>query len=154
LPAVGGVRADVRPPKTARTLGESMTAFDQSSRPALSSRSSRAAWIFSHVPSAYQAASLRQQDMPDPQFISAGRSSHGRPVFSTNRMPVSAWRWVIGGRPPFDEGGGSGGSSGSMIAHNSSGSNLATAVPPRRTPPESDPETPRQGFVRVSKPYG
>src|SRR5262249_46633952 len=146
LPAVGGVRAGVRPPKTARTLELSITARDQSSLPALSSRSRSAAWIFSQVPSAGQAASLRQQLIPDPQLISAGRSSHGSPVLRTNRMPVSACRWVIGGRPPFGEGGGNGGSNGSMSAHNSSGSSWATAVPLRRTPPDSDPGMPLASF--------
>jgi hypothetical protein len=77
--------------------------------------------------------------MPHPQFISAGKSSQGMPVLSTNRIPVNACRWVIGGRPPFFEGT-CGGNSGSMNAHRSSGnSGLATAVPPQRIPPQSEP---------------
>ena len=135
-----------RPPKTARTLGESMTAVGQSSSPALSSRSSGAGWISSHGPSACQAARRRRQGLPDPHPISAGRSPRGRPVFSPNGMPVRACRSVIGGRPPFGEGGGSGGRSGSMIAHSSSGRSLATAVPPQESPPDSEPAAPSARF--------
>lgn len=43
----------------------------------------------------------RQQLVPEPQPISAGSTSHGRPDFSTNRMLVSAARSDRRGRPPF-----------------------------------------------------
>ena len=54
------------------------------------------------TPAACQSRSRRQQVMPDPQPISAGRSSHGKPVRSTNRMPVSAARSGIGAGRPSD----------------------------------------------------
>jgi hypothetical protein len=57
----------------------------------------------------------RQRVMPLPQAISWGRISHGRPVLRTNRIPSSAVRSAIRGRPPFGLGR-SGGRSGVMIA--------------------------------------
>jgi hypothetical protein len=60
--------------------------------------------------------------MPLPQPISCGSISHGMPLRSTNRIPLSAARLATRGRPPLGLGG-SGGSNGSMIAHSSSGSN-------------------------------
>jgi hypothetical protein len=57
---------------------------------------------------------------PDPHPISAGSISHGMPVRRTNKMPVSAARAGIGGRPPLGLGGGHG-SNGSMINHSESG---------------------------------
>ncbi len=81
-----------------------MTHLDQSRLPASCNFWSSTAWTLSQVPSACQSRSRRQQDMPDPPFSSAGRSSHGSPVLSTNRMPVRACRWVIGGRPPLGDG--------------------------------------------------
>ncbi len=72
------------------------------------------------MPACCQSRSRRQQVMPLPQPISAGRYSHGSPVLSTNRMPVSAARSGTGGRPPFGQGL-AGGSNGSIILHKSSG---------------------------------
>src|SRR4051794_25736471 len=59
--------------------------------------------------------------MPQPQFISQGRSSQGMPVLRTNRMPVRAARSVTGGWPPLGLGVHLG-SKGSMTSHSSSGS--------------------------------
>ena len=60
--------------------------------------------------------------------IWAGRYSHGSPVLSTNRMPVSAARSGRRGRLPFGFGG-SGGSRGAIKAHTSSAtSSLAQAA--------------------------
>lgn len=78
--SIGGVGASVYPPKTARTLEESMTHLDQSSLPAFWSSRRSTAWMSFQVPLACHSASRRQHDMPEPQFISAGRSSQGKPV--------------------------------------------------------------------------
>src|SRR5215217_5885743 len=43
--------------------------------------------------------------MPEPQPISRGSISQRMPLFSTKRMPVSAARSSVGGRPPFGRGG-------------------------------------------------
>ena len=56
-----------------------------------------------------------------------GRYSHGKPVRSTNRMPVSAARFGIGGRPPFGRSR-AGGSSGAIATQRSSGTG-AFAMP-------------------------
>ncbi len=45
-----------------------------------------------------QSRSRRQQVMPDPQPISWGSISQGMPLFRTNRMPVKAWRSLMGFR--------------------------------------------------------
>jgi hypothetical protein len=66
--------------------------------------------------------------MPLPQPISAGRYSQGIPVFSTNRIPVSAARSDTRGRPPFGFGG-SGGISGAIRAHNASGNSSFAMAP-------------------------
>jgi hypothetical protein len=86
-----------------------------------------------HTPAACQSRSRRQQVTPDPHPISGGSISHGMPVRSTNRMPVSAARAGTGGRPPFGLGK-AGGRSGSMISH--SDSDTRGAGIPRH---ESDP---------------
>ena len=72
------------------------------------------------TPATCQSRSRRQQLIPDPQPISAGSISQGRPDFSTNKMPVSAARSESRGRPPFGFGR-SRGSSGSIAAQRSSG---------------------------------
>jgi hypothetical protein len=74
------------------------------------------------TPAASQSRRRRQHVIPLPQPISCGNISHGIPVRSTNKMPVSAARFATRGRPPFGLGG-STGSSGSMISHRSSVSN-------------------------------
>lgn len=140
LAAVCRVRAGRRPPFLAGMLALSSAARPQSSCPALSSRSSRARCRAIHTPAICQSRSRRQHDMPEPQPISCGRYSHGRPVRRTNRMPASAARSGIGGRPPFGRGR-AGGSSGAITAHRSSGTRVL-AIPHQRAKP---------GFVRHSK---
>ncbi len=73
----------------------------------------------SQTPAWCQSRSRRQQLMPQPQPISWGSISQGRPDFGTNRLPVSAARLSTGGRPPFGRGC-SGGNSGFTTAHSSS----------------------------------
>jgi len=119
-------------PPTARTCELSTTATDRSSCPSARNRSSRTLWTLSHAPAFCQAARYRQQLMPDPQPISRGRSSHGMPLFRTNRMPVSTLRRSRGLRPGYRRRRGlGGGRRGSITLHNSSSSNgLAMAGPP------------------------
>jgi len=128
--AISGIWAGPRPPKSARTEQLSSATFDQSISSASPSSSSNTRQIFFHTPPACQSRSRRQQVMPDPHPNSRGRYSHGQPVRSTNKMPVSAWRSETRGRPPLGFGD-SGGSIGLIRSHNFSASNgLAICVPP------------------------
>jgi hypothetical protein len=127
--AVGRVGARLFAPLLAGTLALSTQARLQSMAPARPKRSSRTRCSFFQTPAACQSRSRRQHVMPDPQPISCGSISQGRPLFSTNRMPLSAARCGIGGRPPFGFGR-SGGNSGSITAHISSDTR-GLAMPPR-----------------------
>jgi hypothetical protein len=117
----------------AGTLALSTQARLQSIAPARPRRSSRTRCSFFQTPAACQSRSRRQHVMPDPQPLSCGSISQGTPLVSTNRMPVSAARCGIGGRPPFGVGR-SGGNSGSIRVHNSSGTR-GLAMPTRTAPP-------------------
>lgn len=119
FPAVGGIGASLRPPKTARTEQLSKIALDQSISPANPSSSNSSRHTFSQTPAACQSRRRRQQVMPLPQPISCGRYSQPQPVLNTNKIPVSARRFSIGGRPPLGLGFVSG-SSGSIRSHKSS----------------------------------
>ncbi len=55
----------------------------------------------SQTPATCQSRSRRQQVMPLPQPIFCGKSSHGMPLFNTNRMPANVARSGTRGRPPF-----------------------------------------------------
>ena len=104
----------------AATDDESTEMRSQSMRRAASSLSSTAACSSCQTPASCQSRKRRQQVMPEPQFISCGSISQGKPVRSTNRMPVSAARSpTLRGRPPFGLGGDFG-SSGSTTLQNSS----------------------------------
>ena len=118
--AIGWIGTGLLTPLLAGTEALSRQARLQSMTPALPKRSSRTRWSLSHTPASCQSCNRRQHVIPDPQPISCGSISQGKPLFSTNRMPVSAARCGIGGRPPFGFGR-SGGSSGSIRVHNSSG---------------------------------
>ena len=120
--AIRRIRSGFSAPPGAGTLAESSDARDQSTWSASPSRSSSTWCILRHTPAFCQSRRRRQQVMPLPQPISWGSISHGIPLRSTNRMPVSAARFATRGRPPLGLGG-SGGSNGSMIAHSSSGNN-------------------------------
>ncbi|UZO94922.1 Hypothetical protein RMP42_05802 (plasmid) [Roseomonas mucosa] len=137
--AVRGVRAGRLAPLFAGTDRLSSAARSQRRRPAASSRSSRSRCSRTHTPAACQSRSRRQQVIPEPQPISAGRYSHGVPDVSTNRMPVSAARSCTRGRPPFGLAR-SRGSSGSIAAQRSSDTRGFDMPPQRATP----------GFVRRS----
>jgi len=120
LAAIGWVRADRFAPFFAATEALSSAARLKSTPLRRPRRSSSTRWSFSRTPARCQSRSLRQQVMPEPQPISAGKSSHGVPERSTNRMPVRAARSLIRGRPPFGLGG-SAGMSGSITAQRRSG---------------------------------
>jgi len=125
---IRGIRARLGPPKTARTEQLSIAAADQSMASAWPSSSSRACQTFSQTPATCQSRKRRQQVIPHPAPNSLGRYSQGMPVRSTNRMPVSAFRFGTGGRPPWGFGFG-GGKNGSTRSHSSSvSSGLAIAV--------------------------
>lgn len=128
LGAIRRVGASLGPPKTARTLALSAMARDQSMSSAPCNPLRSAWWMSCHTPASCQSRSRRQQVMPEPQAISRGRYSQGMPVFSTNRMPVSALRFSIGGRPPlgYVRGGGRMGS----IAFQSSSVSSGLAMSP------------------------
>ena len=135
--AIGRIGAGLLAPLLAGTDALSTQARLQSMAPARPSRSSRTRCSLSHTPAACQSRSRRQQVIPDPQPISCGSISHGKPLFRTNRMPLSAARCGTGGRPPFGFAR-SGGSSGSIRLHNSSGRrglamSPTTARPHRRS---------------------
>jgi len=104
----------------ARTVSLSRLALDQSIMSACPRRSSSARCSLRHTPALCQSRSLRQQVTPLPQPISWGSISQGRPLLSTNMMPVRASRSGMRGRPPLGFGG-SAGRSGSIISHSSSG---------------------------------
>jgi len=130
--AIRGIRAGLRPPKMARTEAESTTARDQSILSASRRWASNTRWSLSHTPALCQSRSRRQQVMPLPHPNSLGRYSHGMPVMSTNRIPMSAWRLPIGFLPGNRNRRGLGlGKIGSMIAHNASSRiGFAMIVPP------------------------
>ncbi len=119
FPAIRRVGAGLRPPKTARTEALSTTARDQSILSASRNRLSNTWWTSCQTPASCHSCSRRQQVMPHPQPISCGRSSHGMPVLSTNKMPVNVRRRSIGFRPPLGRGLG-GGRQGSMSSQSSS----------------------------------
>lgn len=67
LRAIGGVRAGMLPPKTARTEELSNIALDQSIRESRESQSSNAKWIKSQMPASCQSRKRLQQVIPEPQ---------------------------------------------------------------------------------------
>jgi hypothetical protein len=131
LAAVYRAGAGFFPAPTARTEEESATATDQSSAPCSCKRLKTNWCSLSQTPASCQSRKRRQQVMPEPHSNSCGRYSHGMPVFKTNKMPVKAWRLLIGLRPGYFERRGLGvGRSGSIMIHKlSSNIGLAIAAP-------------------------
>ena len=117
---IRGVWACFCPPKTARTDDESTTARQKSIWPARRNLLNSTRCILSHTPASCHSCSRRQQVIPQPQPISCGRSSQPIPVFNTNNIPVSAWRFDIGFRPGYRNLRFFSGINGFMISHNSS----------------------------------
>ncbi len=141
--AIGRIGASLLAPLFAGTDALSTQARLQSIACAPPKRSSRTRCNRFQTPPACQSRSRRQHVIPDPQPISRGSISQGMPLFSTNRMPVSAARCGTGGRPPFGLGR-SGGSSGSITVHKSSDTR-GLAIPGKQPACTDDP-----GFVRCS----
>ncbi len=98
----------VKDPVLAGTGAPSSLTRLQSIRAIASSRSSRTRCMPVQTPAFCQSRRRRQQLMPEPQPISAGSISQGRPELRTDRMPVNAARSPMGGRPPFGRGRGGG----------------------------------------------
>jgi hypothetical protein len=120
----------LRPPKTARTDDESTTAREKSILSAPRSLFKRVRWTVSHTPAFCQSRNRRQQVMPV-QPIARGRSSHGIPVFKTNRIPVSTVRLSLGFRPGYRRRRRFTGKCGAITFHNASSKiTLAMAMPP------------------------
>jgi len=117
---IGRIGAGLFAPLFAGTDALSTQARLQSMACAPPRRSSRTRCSLFQAPAACQSRSRRQHVIPEPQPISRGSISQGMPLFSTNRMPVSAARCGSGGRPPFGLGR-SGGSRGSITVHRSLG---------------------------------
>jgi hypothetical protein len=126
--AIRWILAGFFAPPGAGTVEESIAALVQSMRSALPSRSKNTLWRRSQTPAFCQSRKRRQQVIPEPQPICGGSISQGRPVMSTNRMPVRTARFGRGGRPPLGRGF-SGGSKGSIANHNSSG-RIGLAIKP------------------------
>ena len=119
--SIGGVRTSFSPAPTARIEDESTTTREKSILSTARNLARSTACKRSHTPACCQSRSLRQQLTPEPHLISAGKSRHRIPVFSTNKMPVSAARSGTGLRPGYlKRRGFAGGSSGSISAHSSS----------------------------------
>jgi hypothetical protein len=106
-------------PPGAGTLPASKETRDQSNCSAPANFVSKARCNLSHTPASCQSRNRRQQVIPLPQPSSGANISHGIPLLSTNKIPVSAARLETRGRPPFGFSG-SGGSKGSMICQSSS----------------------------------
>jgi hypothetical protein len=135
LATIRRIRAGVRSPFFAGTLLESRAARDQSSWLASLKRSSKTWCSVYHTPASCQSRRRRQQVMPLPQPISGGSISQGMPLFNTNRIPVSAARSDMRGRPPLGFGD-SGGSRTDITAQSSSLTNCFdcfTATSPATT---------------------
>ena len=101
LAAIGRVRSSFFPPRTARRDALSTTARARSSWPRCRNSSSRARWSRFQTPARCHRTSRRQHVVPDPQPISRGSMFQGRPLRSTNRIPVSTARSGIGFRPAY-----------------------------------------------------
>jgi hypothetical protein len=140
---IGRIGAGLRTPLLAGTEALSIQARLQSIALVLPKRWSRTRWSLFQTPATCQSRNRCQYVIPDPQPISWDSISHGMPLFSTNRMPVSAARCGIWGLPPFRLGR-SGSSSGSIIAHRSS-DRRGLAVPTTTDRPYRRPR-----FVRRS----
>ncbi len=113
------VGAGLFAPFLAGTDALSRAARLQSRAPASCSCSSNTRCSLAQTPAACQCRRRRQHVLPQ-QPRAAGTSFHCMPVRSTSRMPASAARSGVGGRPPFGLAR-SGGRSGAMAVHRSSG---------------------------------
>jgi len=131
LPAVHQVWSCGGSPLFAAIDALSMQARLQSILSTSRSRRSTSRCWRSHTPARCQSCNHRQQVTPETRPISRGSISHGMPVRSANRIPVSAARSGTGRRPPFGFTG-TNGSSGSMICQSSS-ETRGDRIPPHQS---------------------
>ena len=127
LPAVGRVRSRGCPSFAAMDA-LSTQAWPQPTRPAFRNRCSDSRCRRSYTLAACQLRNRRQQVTPELHPVSSGSISHGMPVRSANRMPVSAARFGTGALPLFGFAGAAG-SGGSMICRSPS-ETKGDAIPP------------------------
>jgi hypothetical protein len=120
LAAIRWIWARGRPPFLAAMEEESAQTRLKSRRFAPRRRRSTSRCNRSQTPASCQSRRRRQQVTPEPHPSSGGRSAHAMPERSTNRMPLSAARSGIRGRPPRGFGA-AGGRSFSNIGHRPSG---------------------------------
>ena len=121
LTAIGWVRSSFFPPRSARTEALSTTARARSNWPRRRNSASNTACSRRQTPARCQRTSRRQQVLPDPHPISFGSICHGIPLRRTKRMPVSAARSGMRGRPmAFQRRRGGFGNRGSIRLHNAS----------------------------------
>jgi hypothetical protein len=137
LAAIRWIWARCRPPFFAGIDDESTLTRLKSILFAPRRRRSSSSCNLSQTPASCQSLSRRQHVTPEPQPSSGGKSSHPMPVRSTNRIPLSAARSEIRGRPPRGFGAGAGRSF-SIIGHRPSGIRtegipLYESAIPRRT---------------------
>lgn len=121
------IRAGFFAPPGAGILAASSEARDQSILSASPKRSSSARCSLCHTPALCKSRSLRQQVIPLPQPISLGNISQGMPLRNTKRMPASALRSGIRGRPPLGLSGSDGRSG--LITFHSSSVRIGFAIP-------------------------
>jgi hypothetical protein len=122
------VGARVRAPRGLGTDAASRLARLRSNCPAPRSSASKTICMRCHTPFACHCRSRRQQVMPLPYPSSAGRCSHGVPVRSTNKMPLSAFSSSSLGLPPLGETGACG-TNGLSFFHNAALISLSFFMP-------------------------
>jgi hypothetical protein len=99
LTAIGWVRSSFFPPRSARMDALSTRARVRSNWPRWRNSASSTACRRRHTPARCHRTNRRQQVLPDPHPISRGSICHGIPLRNTKRMPVSAARSGMRGRP-------------------------------------------------------
>src|SRR5277367_1561023 len=117
--AINRAGAGIGAPKKARMYEASAIKAAISKSPAARRSASNNSCNFCQTPALFQSRKRRQQVIPEPQFISAGRSSQAMPVLSTNKIPVRHARFDIAGRPGVPAAR-TGGNSGSILFQSSS----------------------------------
>ena len=129
--AIDGAGAGLVAPPNARTCELSIAARDQSISSAWCNLTSSNSCSRCHTPACCHSRNRRQQVTPEPQPISCGKYSHGIPVWSTNKIPVSTLRSSIRLRPGKRCRLGTFGINGSTRSHNSSDTNTLAICAPK-----------------------
>ena len=121
LTAIGWVRSSFFPPRSARTEALSTRARVRSNWPRWRNSASSTVCSRRQTPARCHRTNRRQHVLPDPQPISVGSICHGIPLRRTKRMPVSAARSGMRGRPMvFQRRRGGFGNNGSIRLHKAS----------------------------------